>query len=354
MDNLLDKTDEKMDMLTDFNDDSSSIKDSELFMESGSDKYFKPIEKMSSNSSNNSNSFFNFLKSASGSKCATPTQSNQSGGNLLSLLNSGGAGMSPGVILPKPQNTGQVHSVEELEAGLRHTNNDSGRNENEQKVLQNFFQTQLNQQPQPQPPVQQKPQNLEDVNAFKKLLSQITNDNDPGRLNSGNMGGMNHPQHSPHYQPPIIHNTPQQQSTQNILQQLMNKSNFQPQPQQQINPGLQDIMTQFQQQQKFVPPQNHPNLQKPIPGPAPPGNGMPKIMNPIGPQMPSQRQQNAFGSNPNDIISKFGQMKSPSGYENKYSEILKRPETQSLLQGKLKTKVDFVLKVCNENLFFQS
>ncbi|KAG5673640.1 hypothetical protein PVAND_003669 [Polypedilum vanderplanki] len=88
-----------------------------------------------------------------------------------------------------PNNSGQVHSVEELEAKLRqHRLNqqeeqERKNNENEKKVLQNFFQQQLmpslmQQQQSPNQPQAQhvNQQNQEDINAFKKLLSQITND----------------------------------------------------------------------------------------------------------------------------------------------------------------------------------
>jgi hypothetical protein len=321
LDNLLEKNDENL--LPDFNSDSN-FKDSELFVDSGSDKYFKPIEKIQAGQ----NSFFNFLKSASDSKCSTPTQGqgHSGSGNLLSLLNSGSAtpGMSP---VTKPHNTGQVHSVEELEARLRQNNlgsnsNEGNKNENEQKILQNFFQFQLlpnlqQQQAQQQQQQQQKPHNTnqEDVNAFKKLLSQIAGDTEvhksPGL-------GLGHQQMAGG--PPAQQN----QQTQNILAQLMNKSNYQ---NSQTNPGVQDMMHQLQNQQKFPQQQqqNHP--------------GMSRMMNPIGQHLVTNQR---LGVNAGEMLGKFGgPMKSPGsggappGFDGKHTEILKRPDTQMLLQGEL-------------------
>lgn len=119
-----------------------------------------------------------------------------------------------------PGNSGQVHSVEELEAKLRHHKNEEERkmgNDSEKKVLQNFFQQQMPNLVQQQPPHQN--QNQEDINDFQKLLSQITADDNEI--------------------PPQMMTANGQQT--NILQQLMSK-NFQ-----------QDMMMQQQYQKGFAP-----------------------------------------------------------------------------------------------------
>lgn len=121
-----------------------------------SEKYFQPIDKVESNS------LFQLLKG--------PPESQSEDNPLMHMIQQQQQQQQQ-----KSPNSGQVHSVEELEARLRQhkaideQQNDRKNIENEQKVLQNFFRTNLMHQA----PI---PQNQEDVNAFKKLMSQIVNE----------------------------------------------------------------------------------------------------------------------------------------------------------------------------------
>lgn len=229
------------------NDNKQNNNNSGLFAHE-TEKYFQPIDKMEHSS------LFDMLKG------------NQSD-PLMNIMQS-----------PKPQKSpgnsasGQIHSVEELEAKLRHH-----KSEEEQKqggALQNFFQQQMPNLIQQQPPPQmQHSQNQEEINAFKKLLSQMTAD-EPNKI-------------------PMMAQNGQQQGP-NMLQQLMNK-NFQ-----------QDIMMQ--------------QYQKTFPGMKSPG-GSNKMMNMIPPQQPPF----AGGAN---LIHQQAQPKMAM------PEIVKRPEVQALVQGK--------------------
>lgn len=182
-----------------------------------------------------------------------------------------------------PGNSGQVHSVEELEAKLRHHKNEEERkmgNDSEKKVLQNFFQQQMPNLIQQQPPPHQN-QNQEEINAFQKLLSQITADDNKI--------------------PPQMMTSNGQQT--NMLQQLMNK-NFQ-----------QDLMIQQQYQKGF-----------PM-GSAPKAPG--KMINHMIP--PQQQQQQQFSGN---LDLKFLQQQQQKVSPAPLNDIIKRPEIQGLVQGK--------------------
>jgi hypothetical protein len=221
---------------------------SAMFSIQETEKYFQPIDKMENNS------LFNFAQRQQ----PTAQKSQKSPGSSGS--------------------SGQVHSLEELEANLRHNKSDEerkvgGESEGEKKVLQNFFQqqfmTNLMQSPPQQPQMQQQQQqhqqshqNQEEINAFKKLLSQIT----PEERKIS-------PQMMPGGGP-------------NVLQQLMFQKGGIPM------------------------------------GKAPGGGG--KIMNPPHMMPP---QQPPFGGN-----LQQPKIPSPGG---PHPEIIKRPEVQALLQGKL-------------------
>ncbi|XP_070503431.1 myb-like protein I isoform X3 [Chironomus tepperi] len=236
------------------------------------DKFFQPIDKVESNS------IFNMMKAHE--------MENQRNDLLMNMLkhqqptvtsSSSSSALSP--------NSGQVHSVEELEAKLRHHNEDKDRksNENEKKVLQNFFQQQLipNLMPQQRQhqPLNHHQQNQDDINAFKKLLSQITNEND--KISN-----------------PIV-SAP---SNQNMLQQLINKG-FQNNP---------DVMNQYQK--SF-----------PMAGKVPPVNSQ-KLINPIN----SGMMQQQFSGN---VDLKFLQQQPPQPQQKiPLPEIMKRPEVQALVQ----------------------
>jgi hypothetical protein len=240
-----------------------------LFRET--EKYFQPIDKMEHNSS-----LFDMLK----------------GNNSDQLMNM----MQSPISQPKPQKSpggsGQIHSVEELEAKLRH--HKSEEEQKGEKVLQNFFQQQLmpnlmQQQAPAQMPHSQN-QNQEEINAFKKLLSQMAAE-DQNKMIMTNNG-----------QP--------QQQVPNMLQQLMNK-NFQ-----------QDVMLQQQQQQ----------FQKTFPGmgsqgiKSPGGNAPGKMLNHMIPQQPP------FGGN---LDMKFLQQQQQQKIPAPMPEIVKRPEVQALVQGNI-------------------
>jgi translation initiation factor 4E transporter len=235
------------------------------------DKFFQPIDKVESNP------IFNMMK--------VHEMENQRNDPLMNMLkhqqpiatSSSTSALSP--------NSGQVHSVEELEAKLRHHNEDKDRksNENEKKVLQNFFQQQLipNLMPQQRQhqPINQHQQNQDDINAFKKLLSQITNDND--KISN-----------------PIV-TAP---SNQNMLQQLINKG-FQSNP---------DVMNQYQK--SF-----------PMAGKVPPVNSQ-KLINPLN----SGMMQQQFSGN---VDLKFLQQQPPQPQQKiPLPDIMKRPEVQALVQ----------------------
>lgn len=223
-----------------------------------SEKYFQPIDKVESNS------LFQLLKG--------PPEKDDN--PLLHMLQQ-----------QKSPSSGQVHSVEELEARLRHhkvadDQQERKSNESEQKVLQNFFQQQLMmQQQQHQPPPPPMTQNQEDVNNFKKLLSQMTNDDKmPAQINP--------------------------QNGQNLLQQMMNKS-F----------PMHSAEVLMQPQQKGFPM----------------GGKMPaKMINPIGSPNPRMIPPQQFGGNNVDMM-KFLQQKMPVP---QLPEVMKRPEVQAIVQGK--------------------
>lgn len=155
-----DAKDEKIPDVQNNNNDSVSFPQSVE-----SEKYFQPIDRVESNS------LFQLLKG--------PQNAQKEDNPLMHIMHQQQKQQQQ-----KSPNSGQVHSVEELESRLRHhkvpeEQNERKNNESEQKVLQNFFQQQLmpnmaqqqhHQQPQPMA------QNQEDVNAFKKLLSQMAGD----------------------------------------------------------------------------------------------------------------------------------------------------------------------------------
>lgn len=233
-----------------------------------SDKYFQPIDKVEMNP------LFQMLKS--------PSSENKDDNNPLMQMIQGGAQKSP--------NVGQVHSVEELEAKLRKARGeteDPKNVENSQKVLLNFFQQQqiMPNIPQPPPPQQQQqqhppptpaqqqqqaPQNQEEINAFKKLLSQIAGEDNNKAFNMMPPNGQMHP--------------------------MMNKNFQQPTP---------DIM--MQQFQKL-----------------PAAKMMNNTQNPIAPHMIPPQQ---FGNNIE--MMKFLQQQQ----QQKFPELIKRPEVQAIVQG---------------------
>lgn len=266
------------------NNNNNKNPDHSLFVHE-TEKFFQPIEKVENNS------LFQIMKGHE--------MDSQRNDPLLNMLkqhtaqNTSSSAMSP--------NSGQVHSVEELEAKLRHHNDDKDRkssNENEKKILQNFFQQQLipNLMPQQQQQIQQRPhqnmsnqpqQNQDD--AFKKFLSQITNENDkiPNQMPSSN---------------------------QNIIQQFVNNKGFQ---------SSQDAMNQYQK--SF-----------PIVGKTPSVNAQQKIMNPINPGNHMMQQQ--FSGN---IDLKFLQQQQPQ-HKIPINDMIKRSEVQNIVQGLEKNILSFV------------
>lgn len=233
------------------NDNKQNNNNSGLFPTHETEKYFQPIDKMEHSS------LFDMLK-----------------GNQSDFMQSPKPQKSPG-------NSGQIHSVEELEAKLRHHKSEEEQKHSGEKALQNFFQQQMPNliQQQPPPPQMQHSQNQEEINAFKKLLSQMTAD-EPNKI-------------------PMMAQNGQQQGP-NMLHQLMNK-NFQ-----------QDVM--MQQYQKTFPG----NMQGGIKSPG----GSNKMMNMIPPQQPP------FAGGANLLHQQAPQkMAMP--------EIVKRPEVQALVQGKI-------------------
>ena len=221
-----------------------------------SEKYFQPIDKVESNS---------FLQLLKGSPEARKEEN-----SLMHIIQNQKQQQNS-------SNSGQVHSVEELEARLRQHKISDGHNsrrseEGEQKVLQNFLQQQLmpnllQQQHQHQPTNQ----NQEDVNAFKKLLSQMASED--------------------HKYPP---------NGQNLPQHMMMK----PFPQH----GLE------QQQQKSFPMA---------------ANVPPKMMNSFNSVTQHMNAQQSFGSNM-DMMKFMQQQKNPIP---QLPEAMKRPEVQTLVQG---------------------
>lgn len=232
------------------------------------DKFFQPIDKVENNS------LFQMMK-------GHEMDANQRNDPLLNMLKNPPPQQSASAMSP---NSGQVHSLEELEAKLRHHNDDKDRksSDNEKKVLQNFFQQQL--MPNLMQQSQRPPQNQEDINAFKKFLSQITNEND--KVSGSQLGTA--------------------PSNQNLLQQLVNKG-FQNNP---------DVMTQYQK--SF-----------PIVGKVPPQVNNQKVINPINPG--NHMIQQPFGGN---IDLKFLQQQQQQPPQKiPLPEIIKRPEVQALVQG---------------------
>lgn len=201
-----------------------------------SEKYFQPIDKVESNS------LFQLLKG--------PQEIQKDENPLMHMIQQGQQQKSP--------NSGQVHSVEELEARLRqHKGNEEQKNnESEQKVLQNFFQQhqqQQQQQFQPQPPPMV--QNQEDVNAFKKLLSQMANE-EGGKVPAPNI-----------LQQMMNKSFPQQHEAmmqrQKVPAAKMNPTTGMMIPSQQQQFGNNIDMIKFMQQQQKIPvPQQIPEVMK--------------------------------------------------------------------------------------------
>lgn len=238
-----DAKDEKPDSQNNNNDGIQSVE---------SEKYFQPIDKVESNS------LFQLLKGQ--------PESQKEENPLMQMIQQGQQQKSP--------NSGQVHSVEELEARLRqHKGNEEQKsNESEQKVLQNFFQQhQQQQQFQPPPPMVQ---NQEDVNAFKKLLSQMANE-------EGN-----------------------KVPAPNLLQQMMNKS----------FPQQHEVMMQRQK----------------VPVAKIASTGMMMIP-------PQQQQQQQYGNNI-DMMKFMQQQQQKMPIPQQLPEVMKRPEVQAVVQGEFEWK----------------
>lgn len=280
-----DVKDEKAPDLQNNNDGSSNNSSFPQSVES--EKYFQPIDKVESNN------LFQLLKGQ--------PESQKESNPLMHMIQNQKQQQQQ-----KSPNSGQVHSVEELEARLRQhkgpdEQNERKNNESEQKVLQNFFQQQLMpnliHQQQQQHPIAQ---NQEDVNAFQKLLSQMANEDN--KMQS-------------HMNP----NGP------NLLQQMMTK----PFPQH----GA-EMMMQQQQQKGF-----------------PMGGKIPaKMMNPIGsPNAPHMIPQQPFGNNIDMMKFVQQQQKMPI---QQLPEVMKRPEVQSIVQGKF--SLIFDLNSSNVNSNFQT
>lgn len=250
-----------------------------------SEKYFQPIDKVESNS------LSQLLKGK--------PEAQQDENPLMQIMQNQSQQQ-------KSPNGGQVHSVEELEARLRHhksseEHNNRKSSEGEQKALKNFFHQQLmpnliqqqqqqQQQKQQQHHQQSSGQNQEDVNAFKKLLSQMANDD-----NKIPQNGPNLPQH------------------------MMMK----PFPQY----GA-DLMIQQQQQKNF-----------PMAGKIPS-----KMINSTQHMMPQQQ----FGGNVDMMKMLQQQPKMPIP---QLPEIMKRPEVQAIVQGK-PSKSSIHRFQNNQKLFF--
>lgn len=258
----VDKEDSKEEKDADLQNNNND--NSKMFTQSvESEKYFQPIDKVKSNS------LFQIINTTPGQMDVNPfmqiiqTQKQQQ--------------QSP--------NSGQVHSVEELEARLRQHNfsdeSNSRSTDGEQKVLQNFLQQQIMPNLMHQQPSGQN-QNQEDVNAFKKLLSQMANEENKITQNE-----------------------------ENLPQQMMMK----PFPQH----GADVMMQQQQQQQQKNFPMASKNSSKMI-------NSMGQS-NPISQHMiPSQQ----FGNNI-DMMKFMQQQKVPVRQQ---PEVMKRPEVQAIVQGK--------------------
>lgn len=158
-----DAKDEKIPDVQNNNNDSVSFPQSVE-----SEKYFQPIDRVESNS------LFQLLKG--------PPNAQKEENPLMHIIHQQQKQQQQQQQQKSPSSGGQVHSVEELESRLRHhkvpeEQHERKNNESEQKVLQNFFQQQMPNMTQ-QHHHQQQPmvQNQEDVNAFKKLLSQMAGD----------------------------------------------------------------------------------------------------------------------------------------------------------------------------------
>ena len=190
-----------------------------------SEKYFQPIEKVESNS-------------------------------LFQLLKGPGEMMHQ----QKSPNSGQVHSVEELEARLRQHKITEEPKDGEQKALQNFFQQHQQQKKfHPQPVIAQ---SQDDENAFKKFLSQMANED-----NKIPAHGQNVLQQMMNKSFPPQHEMMMQQQRKMPVAKMMNPigsphiiSQQQPQPQGQNI----DMMKFLQQQQQKLPiPQVHEVMKRP-------------------------------------------------------------------------------------------
>lgn len=252
---------------------------SDLFSKE-TEKYFEPIHKVENSS------FFNFLNSTEGSSKINDSVTDNP---LMTMLNNSAAAAQ------KSQNSGQVHSVEELEARLRKNNpatEERRSSENEQKALQDFFQQQMISQPQQPQQQQQQPMAplSEDITAFKKLLSSIVPDID------NNMQSL-------------MHGQQQQGNGQNLLQHIMNK-NYKPQPSADL---MQMQQSQHQQQQKFPVGLSKQQQQQQLP-------------NASGKMLPPHLMQQQ-----NMDMMKFLQQKIP---QNPQNDIMKHPDTIALLNGK--------------------
>lgn len=243
------KDEEKADKIPDLQNNNN---DDVAFPQSvESEKYFQPIDKVETNS------LFRLLKG--------PGDCSKDDNALMNMIHQK---------QQKSPNSGQVHSVEELEARLRQhkVTDEHKNNDNEQKVLQNFFHQQL--MPNMQHPQQQLvAQNQEDVNAFKKLLSQMTSDES-------------------------------KQNGPNVLQQMISHG----------GEGNQHL-----QRQKGLPIAG--KMQSSMINP-----------NPVAQHVIPHQQ---YGSNSVDIM-KFMQQQQQKIPIGQHSDVMTRPEVQAIVQGKTK------------------
>lgn len=229
-----------------------------------SEKYFQPIDKVESNS------LFQLLK-------GSPEARKDENPLMHMIQNQKQQQNSP--------NSGQVHSVEELEARLIQQKlsdepNNRKSDDGEQRVLQNFLQQQLMpnliQQQQQQHQHQPSSQNQEDVNAFKKLLSQMASEDN--KFPNG----------------------------QNLSQHMIK-----PFPQHGAD---------LQQQKNF----------------AMAGKVPPKMMNSVGSFNPVAQHmvpQQQFGNNNMDMMKFMQQQQQQKMPFPQIPEVMKRPEVQAIVQG---------------------
>lgn len=231
-----------------------------------SEKYFQPIDKVETNS------LFQLLKG--------PGDGSKEENALMNMIHQK---------QQKSPNSGQVHSVEELEARLRQHKviDERKSNDGEQKVLQNFFQQQLmpnmqhQQQQQPQPQIV--PQNQEDVNAFKKLLSQMANEEN-------------------------------KQNGPNVLQQMMSHG----------GEGSQHLQRER--------PKGFPIT----------GKMQPKMINP-NPVAQHMIPQQQFGSNSVDMMKFMQQHQQQKIPIAQLPDVMTRPEVQTIVQGMILQKINIYI-----------